>query len=594
MTKQKPINQWYTVLPSWDEAILWWPEEVDLIEHDHQYQEIQKNMGKEIVANISREQYIFWLLEKLTKKHENDSMEWIQEFIHHCRQDTWYNELFADSIHSWERIIENEDLARELLNHCLWSRGRKQGFTQEQRQRCKTTLHELTKEHTDVLSHLYTMMPASLQWASKVDLMTKVSILMLLIAQSHPEQFSHLDEFIEKNVFLDAMLQGKMFSETIEETLDFAQPLEMKNTGAIYNYRADDLFNLLYAAKDALGKVPEMLGNNTLTDALKRQRAKKNDPVLRTFQEWYETIQKKLTTLKQAWDSREQIYQAYSILTKLHFVWQERFHLQDERSVYAYLQDICEQECPDWNISDALQDILLAFFMPNYMWTPTEILAAEKKNAILKKHMSEVYAQLLEKKRWKDAMELPCVTSWMVILRLDGKIDMPSIGIKGMARLSVAWPTNRNDWMRQGDFVDQYGNTWVWVSWISYMTWERAMLEATKQGKKLFPEREAQAKTQALLATLWNNWAEQTKALQALFPADFSGYWASRSMLKRWEDVRYNSYVGVSEIKLSDTAIKFHWRNEGEVATIRFNSSKTDLIWQLSHHLRPWFAFDEC
>ena len=123
---------------------------------------------------------------------------------------------------------------------------------------------------------------------------------MLLIAQSHPEQFSHLDEFIEKNVFLDAMLQGKMFSETIEETLDFAQPLEMKNTGAIYNYRADDLFKLLYAAKDALGKVPEMLGNNTLTDALKRQRAKKNDPVLRTFQEWYETIQKKLTTLKQA------------------------------------------------------------------------------------------------------------------------------------------------------------------------------------------------------------------------------------------------------------------------------------------------------
>jgi hypothetical protein len=92
-----------------------------------------------------------------------------------------------------------------------------------------------------------------------MDLLAKVSILMLVIAQAHPEQFTHLDEFIEKHIFLDAMLQGKTFSETIEQTLSFAQPFEMKNTGAVYNYRVEDLFTLLYAAKDALGKVPEIL-----------------------------------------------------------------------------------------------------------------------------------------------------------------------------------------------------------------------------------------------------------------------------------------------------------------------------------------------
>ena len=43
------------------------------------------------------------------------------------------------------------------------------------------------------------------------------------------------------------------------------------------------------------------------------------------------------------------------------------------------------------------------------------------------------------------------------------------------------------------------------------------MQEASKQGKKLFPASEAQAKTQALLATFGANGAEQTKALQALF-----------------------------------------------------------------------------
>jgi hypothetical protein len=293
----------------------------------------------------------------------------------------------------------------------------------------------------------------------------------------------------------------------------------MKNTGAVYNYRTDDLFTLLYAAKDALAKVPEMLGQNEVTDAWKRRRAKKNDPVLTTFQGWYETIQKQLITLQHAWNSREEIYQAYSILTKLHFLWQERLHLQNEKTVYAYLQDLCEQECPDWNISHAVQDVLIDSCIPQERWTLKEILAARKKNAMrqamLKEHTPETFNQLLEKKRWKDVMELHCVTSWVVVLRLDGKIDIPSIGIKGMARLSVAWTTDFKKTLVQWDHVDKDGNNWV--DWISYIMWERAMLEAKKQGKKLFSKESAEQKTKAFLAALWPTWAEQAKALQALF-----------------------------------------------------------------------------
>ncbi len=210
----------------------------------------------------------------------------------------------------------------------------------------------------------------------------------------------------------------------------------------------------------------------------------------------------------------------------------------------------------------------------------------EEAQNLLKKTMSSEKeekakdtAEVLWWPRSWEARKLAEQSNWKIVLRPDGKIDFPELGIKGMGRLSVEWPTDQENWLVQGDHVDQYNNKWV--SWISYMTWERAMNEVTKQGKKLLPVNSAGEKTNALLATLWGNWAEQSKALQALFWADFSGCWDPND--KRWLNVGSVSYLGLSEV---DT--------DGDVRTVNFNSSNADQYWFNQLCPQVFLACEDC
>lgn len=232
-----------------------------------------------------------------------------------------YNELFSSATETGQEVHENEALAREILNHALgtWWRGKQ--FMQEQRELLKNELFVLNQryEGDDVFSHLMTMMPASLQWANKVDMMCKVSIMILLVAQSPPEKFAKMDEFLEKQVVIDAMLTWKTFSEMIEELLSYAWTFEAKNMWAIYNYRVDDLFHFARAAKEGLANIPEFLWQNKLTDALKRQRAKKNDPVLRVFQNWYEKTQQLMQMYQWAHVTDDELYVMYWLANKKYY-----------------------------------------------------------------------------------------------------------------------------------------------------------------------------------------------------------------------------------------------------------------------------------
>ena len=61
-------------------------------------------------------------------------------------------------------------------------------------------------------------------------MMMKVSVMIILLAQSHPEKFLKMDEFLEKQVVIDAMLSGKSFSEMIDELFSYSSAFEAKNT----------------------------------------------------------------------------------------------------------------------------------------------------------------------------------------------------------------------------------------------------------------------------------------------------------------------------------------------------------------------------
>lgn len=147
--------------------------------------------------------------------------------------------------------------------------------------------------------------------------------------------------------------------------------------------------------------------------------------------------------------------------------------------------------------------------------------------------------------RSSEARKLAEASNWKIILRPDWKIDFPELGIIGMWRLSVEWPTDLENWLVQGDYGDQYDERWV--PWISYMTWERAMKEVENQGKVLLPANKVEEIMQELMSILWNNQQERCKALQSLFWCLDTRCWLQwRNGWFVWSNV---SYYGVSEVK---------------------------------------------
>jgi hypothetical protein len=184
-------------------------------------------------------------------------------------------------------------------------------------------------------------------------------------------------------------------------------------------------------------------------------------------------------------------------------------------------------------------------------------------------------AEVLSWPRSGEARKLAEQSNWKIVLRPDGKIDFPELGIKGMGRLSVEWPTDLDNGLVQGWYQG-----W-WIRWISYMTWKRAIKEVTKQGKKLLPGNRAVEKIIALLDTLWCNWAEKSKALQALFWADFSGYW--NPLTKKWRNVGTFSSLVLSEVDL-----------RRGVTTVQFGSSDAYRCTDSQIFPQAYLACEDC
>ncbi len=79
-----------------------------------------------------------------------------------------------------------------------------------------------------------------------------------LLACSYPEMFVKMDKFRETSTCRMVRIAWKSFNEVIDELVWYAPALESKNTGALYNYRVDDLFQFAHEAKEILSQVPAL------------------------------------------------------------------------------------------------------------------------------------------------------------------------------------------------------------------------------------------------------------------------------------------------------------------------------------------------
>jgi hypothetical protein len=550
---------------------------------------ITKHTKSAIVQEMSRERTIHMMLENIYQRNPEDPLAGIKQFVADCHEKTKnvYHELFAEPTPTGETILENDALARELLNYCLGMRWQEKWFTSSQRTELKQLLFELNSDadETDILTNLMSLMPESLHGANKMDLMSKVSILLLFVANSHPEKFAKMDEFFEKQVLIDAMVSGKSFSQAIQEILNYAGAFEAKNTGQVYNYRVDNLFQFAHAAQEWLAKIPEFLWKTKRTDWLKRQRANKNHPALRLFQDRYEMVQKHMFDFSKQWTSPEQNHQLYVLLTKLYTL-QHVAADKKQPSSLIYLSDLGEGyqewvEHADEQVQDYFADLLAKARNKN-------ILNYSKYENISEYFSLEWLQERTEKKElllvwWAEAVELAEKSEGKIVLRLDRKIDFydehGEMICKWLGRLSVGWPSEQGNGLLQGHEKDVKGNKGT--HWISYMTWERAMKEVMKQWLKLFSGITiSPRKILGLLEILGTNKTKQSQALQVLFWTDFSGYWNPYNKL--WIKVGLKSYLALSEIT-----------SAGNVWTVDYTSTNAACNWFNDDCFLPYLACEE-
>ncbi len=89
--------------------------------------------------------------------------------------------------------------------------------------------------------------------AEKIDIIAKLSILMMFLP------VPRIDEFVEKNIFIDSILQGDSYSVAIKKTMDIALKFEIKNHGINYNYKLEQMMELFYWVEDKLPDVPKWM-----------------------------------------------------------------------------------------------------------------------------------------------------------------------------------------------------------------------------------------------------------------------------------------------------------------------------------------------
>ena len=564
---------------NWNQLLkemMWWeyhelfavPEEerIDLLGNTPEWEKVTLSVWNEIQKEISREEYIEWLLEKVCLQSGRGPIQWIVSFVHYCLENEkkGYHDLFSQTTEKGQEVIENSALARELLNHSLGERWRNKWFSEKQRDVLKNELYVLNKTHEvdDVFSHLISMMPASMSWLDKQDIIMKVSVMMVLLAYSYPEMFVKMDKFLEKQVIVDGMIAWKAFNEMIDELVWYAPALESKNTGAIYNYRVDDLFQFAHEAKEILSQVPAL---EKITKRRQKKWVNENSHYLEVMYARYEKVQRQFKDWALFGMNDSELYTMFIMLTN-------QFYAHENYCKnWVFLRSTIEAQISGWdcfedpkygeyakNNDSGLSDVWKRTGLDYLLWlTKIDVDLNIVKSLFIKIQRTvmrsgctlnteqkifydhclemiqsagdeEMKNTILKSIRTEEQLLLVEWSEWRIKLRIDGKIDFYDEKWEAIALWAeILMPTKlKNFWKVRKTTVMRWWSK-GWKTIVCYMNDWEAIKEAKNQKKKFLPPDQIEEKINKIIQTLRSASVQPYEAFQLLFRSEYTWWYDS-------------------------------------------------------------------
>ncbi len=272
------------------------------------------NVWKEIQQALDEDARLDYLAERIVKDWKEHPFSKLLSYIQERAEKVDRNALF-DEGESEVVTKTNEPLVLALVERLLWNIGRKHSLPDSERAELLSYRYEKIKDQKNPMEIVQAFYPKleqePISQAKKLEILTKVSILMMILP------VPKIDEFIERNIFIDKMLQWANFKTAVDYTLANTLQFEIKNHGLSYNHRTEAFVAFLENAKKHIKNKPISAKETVWWDQNELD-------VLMLYQRRYETIQKWLTAMQKLGATNEQLYAAYVDLSSakvhnLHF-----------------------------------------------------------------------------------------------------------------------------------------------------------------------------------------------------------------------------------------------------------------------------------
>ncbi len=291
------------------------------------------NVWKEIQQALDEDARLDYLAERIVKDWKEHPFSKLLSHIQERAEKVDRNALFDEG--GSEVVTKtNEPLVLALVERLLWNIGRKHSLPDSERAELLSYRFEKIKDQKNPMEIVQAFYPKLEQEAmsqtKKLEILTKVSILMMILP------VPKVDEFIERNIFIDKMLQWADFKTTVDYTLESSLQFEIKNHGINYNYRIEEFINFLENAKNLVINKPRWV--KWVKEAVFSVAEWRGPSVLSNYQWRYKQVGSVLRKMQTLGASDREIYVAYALCSRLYMhsaVSKQRRHSGN----YTYLSE---------------------------------------------------------------------------------------------------------------------------------------------------------------------------------------------------------------------------------------------------------------
>ncbi len=229
----------------------------------------------------------------------------------------------------------NHQFALMIVERILWVVGRKYKIPQREKDDLISYRYRQTKDQKNPMEIVQAFYPKLEQEAmsqtKKLEILTKVSILMMILP------VPKVDEFIERNIFIDKMLQWADFKTAVDYTLKSSLQFEIKNHGHNYNYRIEEFINFLENAKNLVINKPRWVKWVKEAIFLAAQGPWIGPSVLSNYQWRYDATQRRLKAMQELGATDAQLYNAYLYVSHIEIHNLRKNHRALNENEYWYL-----------------------------------------------------------------------------------------------------------------------------------------------------------------------------------------------------------------------------------------------------------------